>query len=154
MKGWVPVGAPFGGCAATTWLSQLSGDFFKLLPIVSNALLPPSVTSKWHPTVVGKSIYKLAFGYPTWGWMLPRPGVFAKDHVSGRRSAARAGAGAGAAAPGLGPRLGHRAAWHWAVVGAPGARPGRARALRVAGAPAAPPPRGAPPWISHVQTTS
>lgn len=83
MRGWVPVGAPFGGCAATTWLSQLSGDFYKLFPIMANALLPPEVTSKWHPTVVGKSLYKLAFGLPTWGWMAPRPEVLGSDHVSG-----------------------------------------------------------------------
>ncbi|GBG00634.1 phosphatidylcholine-sterol acyltransferase [Raphidocelis subcapitata] len=81
VRGWVPVGAPFGGCAATNWISQLSGDFFKLFPIIANALLPPEVTSKWHPTVVGKSLYKLAFGLPTWGWMAPRPEVLGRDHV-------------------------------------------------------------------------
>ncbi|KAI8463527.1 MAG: Lecithin:cholesterol acyltransferase-domain-containing protein [Monoraphidium minutum] len=81
VRGWVPVASPFGGCAATTWLSQLSGDFFKLFPIVANNLLPPAVTSKWHPTVVGKSLYKLAFGMPTWGWMSPRPEVLGKDHM-------------------------------------------------------------------------
>jgi hypothetical protein len=81
VKATIYVGAPFGGCAATTWLNQLSGDFFKLLPVLTN-LMPASLTGKFHPTVVGTSVYRMAFGLPTWGWMLPRPSVLGKDHVS------------------------------------------------------------------------
>lgn len=58
---------------------MLAGDFFKLFPLASN-LLSPQV---WHPrpTVIGKSIYKFAFGLPSWGWMLPREGVLGIDQV-------------------------------------------------------------------------
>jgi hypothetical protein len=79
--GWVPVGAAFGGSAATPWLITLSGDFFKLFPLASN-LLKPSLTSTWKPTVIAKSVYKLAFGMPSWGWMLPREGVLGVNQVS------------------------------------------------------------------------
>lgn len=72
---------PFGGSSATAWLVMLAGDFFKLFPLASN-LLKPEVSGKWHPTVIGKSIYKFAFGLPSWGWMLPREGVLGVNHVS------------------------------------------------------------------------
>eukprot|EP00879_Flechtneria_rotunda_P027996 GHRR01030068.1.p1 GENE.GHRR01030068.1~~GHRR01030068.1.p1 ORF type:complete len:276 (+),score=56.42 GHRR01030068.1:1219-2046(+) len=80
IKGWVPVGGPFGGAAATAWVSLLSGDFFKLFPILSN-LLPVSLTSQMPTTVVGKSVYKFAFGLPSWGFMFPRRVAFDKEHV-------------------------------------------------------------------------
>lgn len=81
IRAWIPVGGPFGGAAATPWLSMLSGDFFKLLPILSN-LLPASVAHKLPITVVGKSVYNFAFGLPSWGFMLPRDFTLGKDHVS------------------------------------------------------------------------
>jgi hypothetical protein len=58
---------------------MLAGDFLKLFPLASN-LLSPQV---WHPrpTVIGKSIYKFAFGLPSWGWMLPREGVLGINQV-------------------------------------------------------------------------
>lgn len=80
VSGWIPVGGPFGGCAATAWLTMLSGDFFKLFPLMSN-LLKPKTTGGWAPTVVGKSVYKFAFGLPSWGWMLPREGVLGINQV-------------------------------------------------------------------------
>jgi hypothetical protein len=80
VRGWIPVGGTFGGAAATGYLTMLSGDFFKLLPAVSN-LLPPQTTGRWHPTVIGKSIYKFAHGLPTWGWIMPRPGVLGVNPV-------------------------------------------------------------------------
>lgn len=80
MTGWIPIGGPFGGSAATAWLVMLAGDFMKLFPLASN-LLRPEVSGKWHPTVVGKSIYNFAFGLPSWGWMLPREGVLGINQV-------------------------------------------------------------------------
>lgn len=80
VRGWIPVGGPFGGCGATPWLSMLSGDFFKLFPFLSN-LLPVGLTSSLKPTVVGKSVYNFAFGLPSWGFMMPRPVALGSDHV-------------------------------------------------------------------------
>lgn len=75
------MGGAFGGAAATAWLTMLAGDFMKLLPWVSN-LIRPETSGRWHPTVIGKSIFNFAFGLPSWGWMLPREGVLGVNHVS------------------------------------------------------------------------
>jgi hypothetical protein len=83
VTGWIPIGGPFGGSAATAWLVMLAGDFMKLFPLASN-LLRPEVSGQWHPTVVGKSIYNFAFGLPSWGWMLPREGVLGINQVGDR----------------------------------------------------------------------
>jgi hypothetical protein len=62
---------------------MLAGDFMKLFPLASN-LLRPEVSGRWHPTVVGRSIYNFAFGLPSWGWMLPREGVLGINQVGVR----------------------------------------------------------------------
>ncbi|KAF8055938.1 hypothetical protein HT031_006577 [Scenedesmus sp. PABB004] len=80
VRGWVPVGGPFGGTGATTWMSVLCGDFFKLFPILSN-LLRPAVGAKFPITVIGKSVYTFAFGLPSWTFMFPRAATLGADHV-------------------------------------------------------------------------
>lgn len=87
VKGWIPIGPTFGGAAATPWLTMLSGDFFKLLPVASN-LLKPATTGRWKPTVIGRSVYNFAFGMPTWGWLLPRDGVLGVNSVGMRLAGA------------------------------------------------------------------
>jgi hypothetical protein len=144
VKGWVPVAAPFGGSAATPWMTQLSGDFFRALPVLSSRAVPPALVAAQGPVVstFGKAMYQFVFGWPTWGWLTPRPGVLDADHVSGRaRQDDRRAAGAPwIAGAGEGGQRRERARGRGAAcaaVPAPGAGAERARSPPAAAAAAA-----------------